>query len=90
MRKVVEIETTPNPNALKFNLDGVIVDETRSYLRVEQALGVDPLAEAIFALEGVTGVMFCRDFVTVNKDAGVKWGSLRRKIVRLIEEAGAG
>ena len=90
MRKVVDIESTPNPNALKFNLDGVIAEETRSYLRVEQAIGVDPLAEGIFALGGVTGVMFCGDFVTVNKEAGVKWPTLRKKIVQLIEEAGAG
>lgn len=87
-RKVVEIETTPNPNALKFNLNGEISADTRSFLRAEDASGVDALAEALFAIPGVTGVMFCQDFVTVNKAAEMQWGGVKTKVIRLLENAG--
>ncbi len=87
-RKVIEIETTPNPNALKFNLNGQISAETRSFLRAEDADGVDELAKALFAIPGVTGVMFCQDFVTVNKQTEIKWGGVKTKVIRLLE-AGA-
>lgn len=72
---------------MKFNLDGVISEQTRSFLRAEDAAGPagDGLASSLFAIKGVSGVMFCRDFVTVCKDAGVNWASLKMKVVRLLE-----
>jgi len=87
-RKVIEIERTPNPNAMKFNLDGLISEETRSFLRAEDTAGSggSGLASSLFAIGGVSGVMFCRDFVTVNKEADVKWSSLKMKVVKLLEK----
>ncbi len=83
--KVIEIETTPNPNALKFNLNSRITAQTESYLNAEMAVGQDVLAEAMFAIKGVTSVMFCQNFVTVNKRAETRWGGIKTKVIRLLE-----
>jgi len=85
--QVVDIEETPNPNAAKFNLDGRISRETESFLRPEDAAGRDALAEALFAIPGVTGVMFCRDFVTINKTANAKWAKITAKVKSTLAEA---
>ncbi|MFG0329942.1 MAG: NifU N-terminal domain-containing protein [Phycisphaerales bacterium] len=76
---VVEFEPTPNPNALKCRLDRRICAGTRSYLRPE--LGADdPVAGPLFAIDGVTAVMLCQDFVTVNKAPDAKWAAIKRRV----------
>lgn len=74
--RIVDFETTPNPNALKCNLDREIASKTLSFRQA--ADGADhPLAGPIFAIPGVCGVMFCRDFVTVSRESGRPWGPIR-------------
>ena len=70
----IETETTPNPATLKF-LPGetVMADGTREFTSAEAA-AVSPLAEALFTLGDVTGVLFGRDFVAVTIAPGATWG----------------
>jgi NFU1 iron-sulfur cluster scaffold homolog, mitochondrial len=66
--------TTPNPNAMKFSLDvtlPVMVNATSP----EAALG-QPLAEALFAIDGVVGVFATADFVTVSKSPDADWDTI--------------
>ena len=63
----IQVQETPNPNSLKF-IPGISVLEsgTLDFPSPISARG-SPLARQLFRVEGVKGVFFARDFVTVTK-----------------------
>ena len=83
---MIETEATPNPATLKF-LPGrqVMVSGTRDFPTPESA-EVSPLAEALFDLGDVTGVLFGQDFVAVTAAPGVSWPELKGDVVTIILE----
>jgi hypothetical protein len=80
----VQAHKTPNPNALKFVLPEVRFTQPLSFSGPAAAQG-DPLAAAIFALDGVYNVFMVQDFVTVNKRPDVPWEPLADQVQSLIE-----
>jgi Fe-S cluster biogenesis protein NfuA len=86
MPKVINIEPTPNPDALKFIVTPALLKSgTRSFKDFGAAVG-DPLASAVFALGGVTSVFYMDRFVTVNKEGDQEWSSLIDPICDAIED----
>lgn len=69
----IQTEATPNPATLKF-LPGVPVmsSGTADFTDAASA-AVSPLAQALFAVEGVTGVYLGADFITVSKAENKEW-----------------
>ena len=89
MPKIAEIESTPNPNALKFVLrEPLTWGIKRSYDSAEEAKD-DPLAEAIFEIEHVTNVFYIDHWLTVTQDGGADWQELTRKIAEPLRTAPA-
>lgn len=85
MPKVVNIEPTPNPDALKFILQRPILKAgVRSFRDFGSAVG-DPLGSAIFALGGVTSVFYMDRFVTVNKEPVASWSDLIDAVCEVVE-----
>lgn len=82
--RIVRFESTPNPNALKCVADRTLSETARSHSRAP-AKGSDPLAEALFALEGVTNVLILHDWVTVNRAAGADWKSIKAGVKRAVK-----
>lgn len=82
----IQTESTPNPATLKF-LPGQNVLEvgTADFPSVDAA-AKSPLANRIFAVEGVTGVFFGIDFVTVTKADAVEWDHIKPAILGAIME----
>ncbi len=80
----IETETTPNPATLKF-LPGeqVMAAGTRDF-RNEDDAAASPLAQALFDLGDVTGVLFGRDFIAVTAAPGVDWSQLKPQVVALL------
>ena len=80
----IETETTPNPATLKF-LPGeqVMAAGTREFVNDEEA-AASPLAEALFSLGDVTGVLFGRDFVSVTAAPGSDWSALKPQVASLL------
>jgi Fe-S cluster biogenesis protein NfuA len=80
----IETETTPNPATLKF-LPGEVVmaTGTREFTSAEAA-GASPLAEALFALGDVTGVLFGRDFVAVTIAPGGAWADAKPQVLAVL------
>ena len=76
--KVVEIQPTPNPNAVKLVLDGEISDRPMSFFNAEAAKD-HPLPTAIFAIEGVTSLLLLGDFITINKSPAARWTDITPK-----------
>ncbi|MDE3245049.1 MAG: NifU family protein [Acidobacteriota bacterium] len=86
MPKVINIEPTPNPDALKFIVQPALLRSgTRSFKDFASAVG-DPLASGIFALGKVTSVFYMDRFVTVNKESGSEWTDLIDPVCEVIED----
>ncbi|MBI1386795.1 MAG: NifU family protein [Rhizobiales bacterium] len=83
----IQTENTPNPATLKF-LPGrsVLVDGTADFKALADAVGVSPLAERIFAVNGVTGVFLGRDFISVSKGNTCEWPHIKPAILGAIME----
>lgn len=73
--KIIEVQITPNPNARKFVLSERICEDALSYFGPPGADG-HPLAQALFRIKGVTGVLILGDFVTVNRSPDRPWPDL--------------
>jgi len=84
--KVVEVQATPNPDAMKFVLDRPVADSPRSYFS-PAAASSDPLAVRLFAIEGVASLLFLSDFVTVNKTPNARWPAMTPRIRQALAEA---
>lgn len=81
----IQTEATPNPATLKF-IPGkpVLGSGTRDY-RDPEAAGQSPLATRLFEIDGVTGVFFGSDFISVTKEQG-EWQHLKPAILGVIME----
>lgn len=80
MPKIVEIEDTPNPNAVKFILHEPLTwGITHSYDNANQAKD-DVLASALFDIEHVSNVFYLDRWLTVTQDGGADWPELVRLI----------
>ncbi len=82
----IQTESTPNPATLKF-LPGqeVLATGTADFPTPDTA-GQSPLASRIFAVDGIAGVFFGTDFVTVTKDDTVAWEHVKPAILGAIME----
>jgi Fe-S cluster biogenesis protein NfuA len=80
----IETETTPNPATLKF-LPGeaVMPAGTREFTSPEAA-AASPLAEALFSLGDVAGVLFGRDFIAVTIAPGAEWSEAKPQVLALL------
>ncbi len=82
----IQTEATPNPATLKF-LPGKVVlqDGTADFRDAASAAASSPLAAALFAVPGVTGVFFGYGFITVTK-SDPDWQHLKPAILGAIME----
>jgi Fe-S cluster biogenesis protein NfuA len=80
----IQTEPTPNPNVLKFLPGREVSDAPREFLTVDQATA-SPLAEALFGLEGVAGVFFGADYVSVTRAIdGPEWSEMKAPILSAV------
>lgn len=83
----IQTEQTPNPATLKFlpGRDVMASGNTADFHNAEDAAR-SPLASALFAVDGVRGVFFGSDFVTVTKAEDRDWQFLKPSILAAIME----
>ncbi|MDC0658362.1 NifU family protein [Leisingera sp. SS27] len=82
----IQTESTPNPATLKFLPGQTVLEVGTADFPSADAAGKSPLASRIFAVEGVTGVFFGNDFVTVTKADGVEWDHIKPAILGAVME----
>ena len=69
----IQTEQTPNPQTLKFLPGRVVMNEgTAFYQNIDDASN-SPFAKRLFAIDGVIGVFFGSDFITVTKATELDW-----------------
>ena len=84
---VVATEPTPNPAALKFNLNSkAIAQGSRSFNNEFEAEG-DPFAETMFSFGVVSALLIQDRFVSVTLDSAEEWELLIDPVIQTIEES---
>ncbi|MDZ7823975.1 MAG: NifU family protein [Ahrensia sp.] len=83
----IQTEATPNPATLKFLPGKVVMDMgTADFRDPMTASAKSPLAAKLFGVDGVNGVFFGYDFVTVTKEESLDWAHLKPAILAAIME----
>jgi Fe-S cluster biogenesis protein NfuA len=80
----IQTEPTPNPATLKFLPGRAVMESGTANFTEAAAAKSSPLAERLFALEGVTGVYLGADFITVTKAADLDWLKLKPVVLAAI------
>ena len=80
----IQTEQTPNPQTLKFLPGKVVMDEGTAFFQNIDKTSNSPLAKKIFDEDGVTGVFFGSDFITVTKNDSLDWQVMKPLILGAI------
>ncbi len=82
----IQTESTPNPATLKFLPGQAVMQMGTADFPNEESAITSPMAQMIFAADGVAGVFFGPDFVTVTKTDAVEWAHIKPGILGAIME----
>ncbi|HCM83270.1 MAG TPA: NifU family protein [Alphaproteobacteria bacterium] len=69
----IQTESTPNPNSLKFLPGRQVMPQGTLDMRSANDAAASPLAAQLMALDGVEGVFYGIDFISVTKAASGDW-----------------
>lgn len=81
----ISAQITPNPNTLKFVLNKIIIPNGSIDFSTEDRAKNSPIAENLFKIDGVVGVMVGVNFVSVSKSYTVDWASLAEPVTDTIK-----
>ena len=81
----VQIETTPNPNSLKF-LPGKIVSNSGSFEINKKDQVKNELIRNILSVNGVEGIFLSKDFLSINKYDNISWDDIKHIVISLIND----
>ena len=73
----IQTEQTPNPLTLKFLPGRVVMKEGTVFFQTESECSSSPLAKELFSIDGVNGVFFGSDFITISKTENHDWQTLK-------------
>jgi len=82
----IQTEATPNPDVIKFIPGKPVLDSGTREFRSTDDAKASPLAEALFGIDGVAGLFFGSDFLTVRRspDSSLIWAQLKPPILAAI------
>ena len=69
----IQTEQTPNPQTLKFLPGKVVMDEGTAFFQKPEDAHNSPFAKRLFDVDGVEGVFFGSDFITITKNSSTDW-----------------
>jgi len=81
----IQTETTPNPATLKFLPGRPVLESGTLDMPNRDAARQSPLAERLFDVANVGGVMFGADFIAVTKTGG-EWQQIKPAVLGAIME----
>ena len=81
----IQTEPTPNPATLKFLPGRSVLPHGTLDIRDKATAAQSPLAERLFEIDGIGGVFFGSDFISVTKTDG-EWHRLKPAILGAIME----
>ena len=83
----IQTEPTPNPLTIKFIPGEAVLERgIADFPNASAAVGKSPLAERLFKIDGVKGVFFGSDFVSVTKTDAKDWLVLKPLVLGALFE----
>lgn len=86
VKMFIQTEETPNPLTLKFLPGREVLKNGSVDYRSEEEASNSPLASALFNVDGVVGVFFSDDFITISKRDDKDWQLMKPGILGVIME----
>jgi len=80
----IQTQTTPNPNSLMFVPGQTVMESGSANFVTPREAMASPLAKKLFTIEGVKGVFFGSDFVTVSKGEDDAWSLIKPEVFAAI------
>ena len=83
----VSLEFTPNPNTLKYSVNRKLIEKgAANFVSLEAAKARSPLAAKLLQVDGISGVMLGKDFVTITKSEEGDWDHVHKTASDTIEK----
>ena len=82
----VQTEPTPNPLTLKFLPGRVVMQSGTAFFQNKSEVDNSPLAKKFFEIDGVEGVFFGSDFITITKKEELDWQIIKPSIFTIITD----
>ena len=82
----IQTEETPNPATLKFLPGRTVMESGTADFPTREDAAASPLAGRLYGIDGVNGVFFGADFITVTKTDDQAWHVLKPPVLGLIME----
>lgn len=82
----IQTEATPNPATIKFLPGQPVLEKGVAEFKSPQEAIHAPLAKRLFAVQGVDGVFYGSDFVSVTKADDTDWSMLKPMILGALME----
>lgn len=86
METKLMVQSTPNPNALKFVLNTPIKTEGKATYKKPEECGDNNLARLLFSIPTVSEVFFFDNYITVTQNGNGDWDELEEQIKKIILE----
>ena len=84
---MIQIENTPNPNALKFLSEKQISEvETQEFQKKDLSKIKNEFVKNILNFDGVELVLISKNFMSVKKDEKTSWDTLKPTIISSIND----
>ena len=80
----IQTENTPNPNTVKFSPGQPVMARGVVEFKTLEEAAISPMGQKIFGLNGVVGVFYGADFISVSKADDIAWDSLKSLIMAAI------
>ena len=80
----IQTETTPNPQTLKFLPGKVVMEEGTAFFQNIEDSANSPFAKRLFEVDGVDGVFFGSDFITITKNETIDWQVMKPLLLNSI------
>ena len=82
----IQTESTPNPSSLKFLPGKIVMEKETADFRNAVEAKRSPFALNLFKIDGVEGVFFGSDFISITKGDNHEWQMLKSSISETIIE----
>ncbi|HZG78105.1 MAG TPA: NifU N-terminal domain-containing protein, partial [Paenibacillus sp.] len=88
--KLLTIEPTPSPNAMKLNLDEALPSGLKYAYDSEHAALAPAHLRALLEIEGVKSVYHAADFIALEREASADWRAVLAAVREAFGAAGTG
>jgi hypothetical protein len=82
--KISSIETTPNPNCMKLNLDELLSAKPVTLTEGNEIANVPQVARQLLLINGIRSIFLTSNFITLTRSSSAEWQPILVEAARLI------